>query len=81
MNDDPALASIALQPDRFGENPQGFPLTMPTGDLELAKAPRVLGAELGGHLIDPVPLPLPLKPTGTFQFRHPVLAVSFDQTR
>ena len=81
IDDDPARTAIALQPDRFSEDPIRVFVTMATRDLEPAEATGVLGAQPGGHLIDPVPLALPLKEPRAFQFRHPVLPVGFDAAR
>ena len=63
------------------KDPTRFLATIPTPDLERAEARGVLGAQYGGHRIDPVPLPLPVKEPRAFQFRHPMFTVGFDEAR
>jgi hypothetical protein len=68
MDDDQTVTPITLQADCFGENPKGFFVAIPACALEPAEALGILGAQYGGHLIDPAPLSLPLNEPRGFQF-------------
>src|SRR2546425_6320707 len=80
LDHDNAFPAIAFEPHRLGEDPKRLLLPVATAHLHPPKTLRMLAAQFGTYLINPSPLGFPENMPRTFQFTHPMFALTLDQS-